>query len=290
MSNGIKDRKPLLVAVVSACVAWTMVLLVRAAPQATQPDVTRQVSKATPPTDLRRGALRPLSCEPLAGVDILGPETGVVDTTYAFLGVVSPITATLPITYSWKAAGQVPVVRPGGGATNTIEFAWEVTGTKLVTVTVANDCVGTQSDHHSVTIGPRQPLYLPFIVREYFNDPYEPNDSIDEAYGPLISGEEYTSFIPSEDDPDDFYYVAASATAPVRVHLTVPAALDLDLYVYDADRTLVSWSNVTGKGVDEALSFTPTEAGTFYIRVYPFVGWSTSSPYTLRATFDVVTN
>jgi hypothetical protein len=290
MSNGIKDRKPLLVAFTAACVVWSMILLVRAAPQTAQPDVTRQVSRGTLSTGRSTAAVKPLSCEPLVHVEIDGPAIGAVDTAYAFVGAVSPVTATSPITYSWKAVGQDPVVRPGGSATDTIEFTWEVTGVKLVTVTVANDCEGAQTGSHSITLGPRKPLYVPFVARSYFNDPYEPNDSIDEAHGPLVSGQAYTSYIPDENDPDDFYFAVAGATAPLRVWLTVPAALDLDLYVYDADHKTVSSSNVNGKGVDEALSFTPAEAGTFFIRVYPFAGWSMSSPYTLLATFDAAGN
>jgi hypothetical protein len=290
MSNGIKDRKPLLVAFAAACAVWSMILLVRAGPQTAQPDVARPVSKGTLSTGRSTGAGKPLSCEPLVHVDVLGPDIGAVDTTYAFVGVVSPVTATPPITYSWEAIGQDPVVRPDGGVTDAIEFTWEVTGVKLVTVTVANDCEGTQTDSHSIALGPRKPLYLPFVVRNYFNDPYEPNDTFDEAHGPLVSGQAYVSYIPDENDPDDFYHVVAAATTPLQVWLTVPAALDLDLYVYNTDHSRVAWSNVSGKGVDEALSFTPPEAGTYFIRVYPFDGWSMSSPYTLLATFEVAGN
>jgi hypothetical protein len=290
MSERIKDQKLFLAALVFGCVAWSMILLVRAAPPTAQSDANRDVSRATLPSDPSSGALKPLSCEPVASVELLGPEAGVVDADYTFLGTVSPPTATLPITYSWEAVGQVPVVRSGGGVTDAIEFAWGVTGTKLVTVTVTNDCVGTQLDFHSIALGPRKSLYLPFVMRAYFNDPHEPNDSIDEAHGPLVSERDYTSYIPDENDPDDFFYAVVAATGRLRVWLTVPAALDLDLYVYDEDRKLVSWSNVTGKGVDEAVNFTPAEEGTYFIRVYPFDGWSMSSPYTLRATFDVAGN
>jgi hypothetical protein len=290
MSNGIKDRKPLLVAFTAACVVWSMILLVQAAPQTAQPEVTRQVSQGTLYTSRSTSAGRPLSCEPLVRVDVLGPDIGAVDTTYAFVGVVSPVTATSPITYSWEAVGQDPVVRPGGSVTDAIEFTWEVTGVKLVTVTVANDCEGTQTDSHSIALGPRKPLYLPFVVRNYFNDPYEPNDTFDEAHGPLVSGQAYISYIPDENDPDDLYFAVVGATAPLRVWLTVPAALDLDLYVYNEEHSRVSMSNVAGKGVDEALSFTPAEAGTYFIRIYPFAGWSMSSPYTLLATFDAAGN
>jgi hypothetical protein len=290
MSKGIKDRKPFLAGLAVACVAWSMILLVRAAPPPAQLEVTREVSNGTLSTRRSIDAVKPLPCEPLAHVEVHGPEIGAVDTAYAFVGVVDPVTATLPITYSWEAVGQDPVVRPDGVATDTIEFTWEVTGVKSVTVTVANDCGGTQTDSRTITIGPRKPLYLPFVVRDYFNDSYEPNDSIDEAHGPLVSGQAYTSYIPDANDPDDFYFAVVAATASLRVWLTVPAALDLDLYVYDADHKVVSSSNVSGKGVDEALSFTPTEAGTFFIRVYPFAGWSMSSPYTLLATFDAAGN
>jgi len=74
---------------------------------------------------------------PVEGTTISGPMTGVVQTGYNFTTTVYPITATLPITYVWRATGQLPVTHTGG-LSDTVTFSWSMPGTKIITVTTTN--------------------------------------------------------------------------------------------------------------------------------------------------------
>jgi PKD repeat protein len=74
---------------------------------------------------------------PPSGVTVAGPTTGVVQTGYAFIATVSPVTATAPITYVWQATGQSPVTNTGG-LSDTVAFIWNTTGAQAITVTAAN--------------------------------------------------------------------------------------------------------------------------------------------------------
>jgi len=87
---------------------------------------------------------------PLADLAITGPTTGSVHVGYAFTAVVSPITATQPITYTWQATDQSPVIHTGSLSDTTV-FTWAGPGTQAITVTAAN-IGGPVSDTHTVTV------------------------------------------------------------------------------------------------------------------------------------------
>ena len=76
---------------------------------------------------------------PVAVTDMTidGLTTGYIQTNYTFTAAISPITATTPITYVWKASGQSPVTHTGG-LSDTITFAWSTEGQEVITVTTAN--------------------------------------------------------------------------------------------------------------------------------------------------------
>jgi hypothetical protein len=85
----------------------------------------------------------------LTSIDINGPATGIVSQTYTFTATVNP-TATTPITYTWQATGQSPVVHMGSlNRTDAVTFNWSITGTQIITVTAAN-AAGTVSDTHTI--------------------------------------------------------------------------------------------------------------------------------------------
>jgi len=92
-------------------------------------------------------------------VTIGGPATGTVNTGYTFTATVSPDTATQPITYTWQATGQSPVVHTGG-LTDTVTFTWSATGTQVITVTAAN-AGGIVTGIHTITIGAIPPTPTP---------------------------------------------------------------------------------------------------------------------------------
>ena len=61
---------------------------------------------------------------PPAAVSIAGPFVGVIDTAYTFTATVSPLTATVPITYFWQATGQSPIMHTGSELSDTVVFTW----------------------------------------------------------------------------------------------------------------------------------------------------------------------
>jgi subtilisin family serine protease len=71
------------------------------------------------------------------GVSITGPDAGIAGYDYIFVAATNPITATLPITYTWQATEHLPVTNTNG-ISNTASLIWETPGTKVITVTAQN--------------------------------------------------------------------------------------------------------------------------------------------------------
>ena len=100
-----------------------------------------------------------------AGVSLDGPSAGMDSVPYIFTAAVSPMTATLPITYVWQTGGQPPVTHSGGGLTDTIVLSWtaNLTGAQWITATASNTA-GNALGSHLIIIDPLQ-VYLPLIVK-----------------------------------------------------------------------------------------------------------------------------
>ena len=98
---------------------------------------------------------------PPVNLDIAGPDSGLIDTTYHFTATTAPISATIPLTYVWQATGQTPVTHTVG-LTDTAGYNWGVSGAKHITVTVRND-FGAITKTHSITLSSY--LYLPAILK-----------------------------------------------------------------------------------------------------------------------------
>jgi RHS repeat-associated protein/uncharacterized repeat protein (TIGR01451 family) len=87
----------------------------------------------------------------LTGVQIAGPEMGILGRSNAFTATGAPPDATLPVTYTWQATDKAPVVHTNRGLRDTLDLTWNTTGTKRVTVTAAN-AYGTVSATHAITV------------------------------------------------------------------------------------------------------------------------------------------
>ncbi|MBL7200050.1 MAG: PKD domain-containing protein [Anaerolineae bacterium] len=87
---------------------------------------------------------------PPSGVRIDGPTAGIVSNTYTLTASVDPLTATLPITYVWHAAGRSPVMR-SGGLSDSLALDWEALGGQAITVTATN-VRGTVTGTHAITL------------------------------------------------------------------------------------------------------------------------------------------
>jgi len=103
---------------------------------------------------------------PTLEVILSGPSTGAVDTAYTFLATVNS-TLFLPLTYTWEASGQTPVVHPGQGLTDTVTFAWDTPGVQVITVTVANATTAAWDTHTLVLTLSDYFVYLPMVARDF---------------------------------------------------------------------------------------------------------------------------
>lgn len=113
--------------------------------------------RATPATGSTTGCsaayeLRVDEARAARAVSLSGPATGNVGEPYTFTARVSPLTATLPITYSWHVPGPLEV-GVGQGVTDTVTVAWSAPGTYRLVITATNDA-GSVSAAHSVVIQP----------------------------------------------------------------------------------------------------------------------------------------
>ncbi len=227
------------------------------------------------------------SCIELTEAMLVGPPTGTVGISHTFTVTVGPVDADLPVTYSWRTAEEILTPRFRDRLTDTAEFTWNVTGSQRVTVTAVNPCLESVSDFYTITIETETwDVYLPLALRNYRPDPYEPNDTPAEAFGPLVSGSSYIGYFPDLEDMYDYYYIDILTLEPIDIHLTVPAQLDLDLFLYRGV-TYVKSSAEQGSGIDEAIEFTPEQIGTYYILVHRAEGSHPAAAYTLVATYDL---
>ena len=79
----------------------------------------------------------PADVVPPASLDLSGPATGLKGMPYTFTASVSPVTTTLPLTYTWQVTDQAPLVVTGG-LTDTQSFTWSTHGLKQIVVTAEN--------------------------------------------------------------------------------------------------------------------------------------------------------
>jgi hypothetical protein len=91
-------------------------------------------------------------------VQISGPASGVTGSDYHFEAAVTPISVTMPLTYTWQAVDQLPVVSSHNFLTDTVTYSWSISGTYPVTVTVENE-VGSATSSHLITIS--DPVVVP---------------------------------------------------------------------------------------------------------------------------------
>lgn len=79
-----------------------------------------------------------------------GPATGSVGVAYSFTATLTPVTATLPITYHWEATDLLAVTQVDDRQ-HTQSLAWSTPGTKTLTVTALNGA-GAVSATHTISL------------------------------------------------------------------------------------------------------------------------------------------
>jgi len=115
-----------------------------------------------------RLGLPPIQAVSVEGVTVSGPDTGAIGTSYAFSAATRPITATLPVTYTWQATGQAPLTRVGG-LSDVVTFTWHTSGTQALTVTAMNAGGAVAATHvvttYDVPPNPQPHIYLPLVIK-----------------------------------------------------------------------------------------------------------------------------
>jgi|GEM_PF-1915175 len=95
-------------------------------------------------------------------------------------------------------------------------------------------------------------------------DPYEPNNSFDQATA-IVAGNAYTAYLDNISDTDYYKFTVPAAGRMIMASLTMLPA-DYDLYLADPSRNVVAWSRYGGTA-SEYLFFTAPSAGTYYLIV-----------------------
>ncbi len=113
---------------------------------------------------------------------------------------------------------------------------------------------------------------------------FEPNETIEDASGPLLSGKVYEAYLSSEEDID-VYYVEVDTRDPIIVDLgNINWRSDYDLYLVDSAGEILDYS--WGTTDRERIEYQPTTTGTYYIVIVTYGGYSVSEPYSLLASFN----
>jgi len=128
---------------------------------------------------------------------------------------------------------------------------------------------------------------LPIVMRQTATtDPYEPNNTFAQAWGPLQSGSTYSAYLLQGDaDKVDYYFFDLPAAHSIEAWLTnIPTGSDYDLYLYDAAHALLASSTTIGTGPEE-LDWASGTAQRYYLRVTREAGGSPTQAYALRVVF-----
>jgi hypothetical protein len=110
-------------------------------------------------------------------------------------------------------------------------------------------------------------------------DTFEPNDTPEQAAGPLLWGQAYQSYIWDEGDVDVYLFQLDQASA-VQVSLTnITVVADYDLFLSNQSGDVLASST---RAVDRELIEQSLQPGTYYVTVKPFAGFSQNDPYTVQ--------
>ncbi len=106
----------------------------------------------------------------VASVSLTSPGVSVYKTgeAYTFIASVSPLTATLPITYTWQVTDYAPLVVVGGPSNNQ-SFTWLTEGAKSIVVTADNGLGAPKTATYNLEVSSvvEYSIYLPLVLRNH---------------------------------------------------------------------------------------------------------------------------
>jgi hypothetical protein len=111
----------------------------------------------------------PLGTVGVQGISINGARSANVDADTMFVAQVEPITATVPMSYTWEATDHTPQTH-SGDLRDSIILNWDTVGTKTITVTATNagatvSATSTVELFDRGAVQAQQQVYLPLIQR-----------------------------------------------------------------------------------------------------------------------------
>lgn len=124
-------------------------------------------------------------------------------------------------------------------------------------------------------------VYLPLVLKNVFHSPYEPNDYVSEAYGPLVASATYRAY---PDDTEDYYYFNLASTKDITVEVTGFTGGQGKLMVYAASDTRNPVSGGYDASGGSTMRVTPSalSPGKYYIRVRTEGSTNTDALYSLK--------
>jgi hypothetical protein len=116
-------------------------------------------------------------------------------------------------------------------------------------------------------------------------DSYEPNDEPRQAYGPLESEQQYTSYISAEGDVD-YYWINVGEAGDLSIEMTGPE-VDFDLFLryLTEDGDLQQLAESQGLSSDETIAGRINQPGTYLIAIEGYDDAYSNQPYRLTATY-----
>jgi M6 family metalloprotease-like protein len=140
----------------------------------------------------------------------------------------------------------------------------------------AND--GTPSGISIVNIG-REGITMPITV--YFGDTFEPNDTIQTAYGPLLYGISYASYIFDEGDFADVYRIELRKGEPVEIKVKdIPEGVVISAELKDKLGNTLAKGQEAENGL--VILYNPPGSGTGYLVLRRISGYDPIRAYHVR--------
>ncbi|MFQ6042076.1 MAG: M6 family metalloprotease domain-containing protein [Candidatus Poribacteria bacterium] len=128
-------------------------------------------------------------------------------------------------------------------------------------------------------------LYMPITVS--FGDTYEPNNDLLSAFGPLVYGMPYESFIYDELDTADFYEFEARKGIPVIITLqSIPDSANYVMRILNS-RSETLMRSEAKKVPERIMIYRPTRTETLFIAVESLFGYSNVDSYILTVNSDI---